>query len=73
MTSQIKKYLVKGYYTQTVEKIIEANSVDEAFKIATNNCDPMLEWDSDESGDTYREEITDVLFCEGGKSNDIDS
>ena len=54
----MKKYLVKGTYSYKVQKIIMADSEEDAMRTA-GDVEPLCEWDSQEQN-TYREIINSI-------------
>ena len=54
----MKKYLVKGTYSYKVQKIIMADSEEDAIRTA-GDVEPLCEWDSQEQN-TYREIINSI-------------
>jgi len=67
----MKKYLIKGTYTYKVQKIILADSEEDAMATwEAGNVEPLCEWDSQEQ-DTYHEIINSIEEQRGGDDESI--
>ena len=51
----MSKFIIKGSYTYKVQKIVEADTKEEATELALNHSEPMCEWEQQDQ-DTYSEE-----------------